>query len=167
MGLFLQLGLLVLVAWGLWSVCQPRSAFVVRIKDGKPKVAKGTVSQAFLHQIGETCSRHHVKQGVVRGVVKGRSNRPDILRRRSAGLPAAIAQPLDFDRLDHRSRPETTLTESRLTRADRDSTSRMRDLQHHVRDCRQSRSHHYNPSCAHNRSVRSIRQNPRCSDLRE
>jgi hypothetical protein len=90
MGPFLQLGLLVLVAWGLWSVCQPRCAFVVRIKDGKPKVAKGTVTQAFLHQIGELFSRHHVEQGVVRGVVK--SGR--IALTFSGGIPPACRQQL-------------------------------------------------------------------------
>jgi hypothetical protein len=90
MGLFLQLGLLVLVAWGLWSVFQPRCAFVVRIKDGKPKVARGTVTQAFLHQIGEMSSRHHVEQGVVRGVVKG--GRIALIF--SRGIPPAYRQQL-------------------------------------------------------------------------
>jgi hypothetical protein len=69
--LFLKLGLMALAAWGLWSVCRPRSAFVVRIKGGVPRVAEGKVTQAFVYQIREACSRHQVGHGVVRGVIKG------------------------------------------------------------------------------------------------
>jgi Protein of unknown function (DUF3634) len=88
--LFLKLGLVALAAWGLWSVCRPRSAFVVRIEGGVPRVAKGTVTQAFAHQIGETCSRHHVGTGVVRGVIKGRR----IALSFSRGIPPTCRQQL-------------------------------------------------------------------------
>jgi Protein of unknown function (DUF3634) len=90
MELFLKLGPLALGAWVLWSVYRPQSAFVVRIKGGVPRVAKGTVIQAFLHQIGETCGRHHVEQGVVRGVIKGRR----IALSFSRGMPPTCRQQL-------------------------------------------------------------------------
>jgi len=90
MELFLKLGLVALGALALWSVFRPRSAFVVRIKNGVPRVAKGTVTQAFLHQIGETCSRHHVRHGVVRGVIKGRR----IALSFSRGIPPTCQQQL-------------------------------------------------------------------------
>ncbi len=64
MALLFQLGLAALVAWGLWTALRPRPAFVVRIKGGVPRVARGTVTQAFLLQIGEACSRHGVSHGV-------------------------------------------------------------------------------------------------------
>jgi hypothetical protein len=86
----LTLGLAALVAWGLWSAFRPRPVFVVRIKDGVPRPAKGTVTQAFVHQIGETCRRHHVQQGVVRGVNQGRR----IALSFSRGIPPACQQQL-------------------------------------------------------------------------
>ena len=70
--LLLQLGLAALAAWALWTALRPRSAFVVRIKGGVPRVVRGTVTRSFLQQIAETCGRHGVSHGVVRGVVKGR-----------------------------------------------------------------------------------------------
>jgi Protein of unknown function (DUF3634) len=72
MVLFLQLGLVALVAWALWTAVRPRCAFVVRIKGGVPRVARGTVTRSFLQEIAETCGRHGVDRGAVRGVVKGR-----------------------------------------------------------------------------------------------
>jgi hypothetical protein len=68
----LQLGLAALVVWALWSALRPRSAFIVRIKGGVPRVTRGTVTRAFLQEIAETCGRHDVSNGVVRGVVEGR-----------------------------------------------------------------------------------------------
>ena len=67
----LQLGLAALAVWALWTALRPRFAFVVRIKGGVPRVARGTVTRAFLQEIAETCSRHGVTNGVVRGIVKG------------------------------------------------------------------------------------------------
>jgi Protein of unknown function (DUF3634) len=72
MVLLVQFGLAALAAWALWTVARPRSAFVVRIKGGVPRVARGIVTRAFLQEIAETCGRHGVDDGVVRGVVKGR-----------------------------------------------------------------------------------------------
>jgi Protein of unknown function (DUF3634) len=66
------LGLTAIVAYALWAVLQPQCAFIVQIKQGVPRVTRGTASRSFLHEIGETCRRHHVSHGVVRGVVNGR-----------------------------------------------------------------------------------------------
>jgi hypothetical protein len=70
--LFLKLGLVVAGVGIIWSVLRPRCAFVVRIKHGVPRIAKGAVTKAFLQEIGDTCNRHSVRQGVVRGLLKGR-----------------------------------------------------------------------------------------------
>jgi Protein of unknown function (DUF3634) len=70
--LLLKIGLAAMAAAILWSAFRPRAVFVVRIKDGLPRVASGTVTRAFLQQIGDTCSRHAVRGGIVRGVAKNR-----------------------------------------------------------------------------------------------
>jgi hypothetical protein len=69
--LVLLLGLIALAAWALWSVIGTQYAFVVRIEDGKPRVAGGKVTRAFLHEIGTTCRRHGVKDGMIRGAARG------------------------------------------------------------------------------------------------
>jgi hypothetical protein len=71
LALFLNLGLVLLAAAVVWTAWRPRCAFVVRIKDGVPRAAKGTVTRAFLREIGETCKQHAFRNGAVRGVVKG------------------------------------------------------------------------------------------------
>jgi hypothetical protein len=87
---FFQLGLTVLVLWAIWTALRPRSIFVVRIKKGVPRVVTGTVTRAFVHQIGETCGRHGVSHGVVRGVVKGRT----IALAFAGGIPPSCQQQL-------------------------------------------------------------------------
>jgi Protein of unknown function (DUF3634) len=86
----LLITLTVLVLWGLWSVARPRAAFVVRIANGTPHVAHGTVTQAFLQEMREVCGRNQVKNGVVRGVVKDRR----IALEFSDGMPAPCRQQL-------------------------------------------------------------------------
>jgi hypothetical protein len=67
----LKLGLLLLVAWGLWSALRPRPQFVVRITNGVPHVARGKVAATFLQEISAACDRHGVRRGEVRGVAAG------------------------------------------------------------------------------------------------
>jgi len=69
--LLFLLALVLIVVWGLFSALQPRPVFVVRVEAGKVRLVRGKVSQAFLQQIGETCDRHGVRRGVVRGVANG------------------------------------------------------------------------------------------------
>jgi Protein of unknown function (DUF3634) len=90
MVLLLQLGLAAFVAWALWTAVRPRCAFVVRIKEGVPRVARGTVTRSFLQEIAETSGRHLVDEGVIRGVVKGRR----IVLTFSAGMPPPCQQQL-------------------------------------------------------------------------
>jgi hypothetical protein len=90
MDLFLKLGLVALAAWAIWSACRPRPSFVVRIKSGTPKVVSGKVTQSFVHEIGETCSRHRVTNGSVRGVMKGQR----IALTFSRGFPPTCQQQL-------------------------------------------------------------------------
>jgi hypothetical protein len=66
--------LLVLIAvpiWAIWSATKPKSAFVIRLTDGIPRVSQGTVTREFLHEVGQTCARHGVRRAVVRGLVRG------------------------------------------------------------------------------------------------
>ena len=67
--LLLALGLI--VVWGVWSAIHPQPVFVVRVEDGKARAVRGKVTPAFLQQIGETCDRHGVRRGVVRGMANG------------------------------------------------------------------------------------------------
>jgi hypothetical protein len=64
-------GLVLLVAWGLWAACHPQPVFVIRVEDGVARLVRGKVTQAFLQQIDETCDRHQVRHAVVRGVANG------------------------------------------------------------------------------------------------
>ena len=61
-----------LVGWGLYSACRPRPVFVVRISDGVPRAARGQVTRGFLQEVSETCARHEVRRGSIRGVAHGR-----------------------------------------------------------------------------------------------
>jgi hypothetical protein len=88
--ILLQLGVAALVAWALWTALRPRSAFVVRVRGGAPQVIRGTVSRAFLHEIGETCTRHGVTDGLVRGVV----TRGRVALAFSTGIPPHCRQQL-------------------------------------------------------------------------
>jgi hypothetical protein len=63
-----QLALLALVIWGLWTALRPRPIFVVRIRDRIPRLASGKIAPGFLQEIGEVCGRHGVSRGEVRGV---------------------------------------------------------------------------------------------------
>ena len=90
MALVLVIALVVLVLWALWSVSRPRDAFVVRIASGVPRVARGTVTKAFVAEVGEVCRRHGVRNGAVRGVVKDRR----ITLAFSAGISAPCRQQL-------------------------------------------------------------------------
>jgi hypothetical protein len=67
----LLLGLVALAAWALWSLIRTQYAFIVRIEAGTPRIAGGKVTQAFLHEIGETCRRHGVTDAEIRGTAKG------------------------------------------------------------------------------------------------
>jgi hypothetical protein len=86
----LQLAVVALLVWILYSVFRPRPVFVVRLERGVPRIAKGTVARAFVQEIGETCGRHGVRDCVVRGVVTG----PKIALVFSDGLPAPCRQQL-------------------------------------------------------------------------
>jgi len=86
----LKLLLVALAAWAIWSACRPRSAFVIRIVRGVPLVAHGKVAREFLQEVGQTCGRHGVSQGVVRGLVKGKR----IALSFSGGMPEPCRQQL-------------------------------------------------------------------------
>jgi hypothetical protein len=70
--LAVRIVVLVLVVAGFWLAFQPRYAFVVHIKQGELRVAKGKVTAAFLRLVGEVCGEFGVSRGWVGGVRRGR-----------------------------------------------------------------------------------------------
>jgi hypothetical protein len=69
--ILVKLLVVALVMWMCWVMLQPRCAFVVKVKDGHARAARGVVTPAFLEQVGEMCSRHGVQHGTVRGIIRG------------------------------------------------------------------------------------------------
>jgi hypothetical protein len=85
-----QLAAGALLVWLLWRALGPRYVFVVRLKDGQPRVTQGTVAPAFLREIADTAARHGVTSGVVRGVARqGR-----VVLAFSSGFPPPCQQQL-------------------------------------------------------------------------
>lgn len=66
------LALIPLAGWALYSACRPRPVFVVRISEGIPRADRGKVPRGFLQEIAETCARHRVRQGEIRGMAADR-----------------------------------------------------------------------------------------------
>jgi hypothetical protein len=60
------------IGWVLYTICRPRPVFVVRLRDGVPRAARGPVTRRFLQDVAEICARHGVRNGEVRGVAAGR-----------------------------------------------------------------------------------------------
>ncbi len=80
--------LVLVIGLVLYTVCRPRPLFVVRISDGVPRAARGQVTRGFLQDVAETCARHGVRDGEVRGHAAGR--RIELVF--SAGIPAPCRQ---------------------------------------------------------------------------
>ena len=55
------------MAHALW----PRPAFLIRIKGGRPTVARGPVDPDFLDAVADLCRRHGIGSGTIRGVRRG------------------------------------------------------------------------------------------------
>jgi hypothetical protein len=90
LNILISLGIVALIAWVLWHLLRSRAAFVVRIEEGNPRIERGTVTPAFLHEIDDTCRRNQVTGGLVRGV--SRDGR--IVLEFSAGIPSSCQQQL-------------------------------------------------------------------------
>ncbi len=70
--LLIQLAVVAFFAWVVWTIAQPRCAFVVRIDGGMPEKVKGVVTTAFLSAVKDMAQSHGVQRGAVRGLVRGR-----------------------------------------------------------------------------------------------
>lgn len=88
--MLLRLALLGLAVAGLWMLWRSRYVFIVRIRNGRPSVARGKVMKAFLEDVAEVCSRENVSSGTIKGVRKG--NR--IVMVFSRGIPPYCRQQL-------------------------------------------------------------------------
>jgi hypothetical protein len=60
------------VGWVIWSILQPRFAFEIRIEDGRARLRKGKVTQAFVDSVAEICRDAGVGRGWIGGVLNGR-----------------------------------------------------------------------------------------------
>jgi hypothetical protein len=87
-GLFLLVGALVI--WGVWRASRPRRVFVVRVRDGEPRVTTGAVTPAFLQRVREVSASHGVRTATVSGVAQGTR----IVLQFSRQIPAAGCQQL-------------------------------------------------------------------------
>jgi hypothetical protein len=59
------------IGWVLYTISRPRPVFVVRIRDGVARAARGQVTRVFLQDVAEACDRHGVRDGEVRGLTAG------------------------------------------------------------------------------------------------
>lgn len=82
--------LVILIGWGIYAVLRPGGVFVVRIRGGVPRSARGVVTAGFLRDVAEVCARHGVRRGTLRGVAIGRRIRLEF----SADIPEACRQQL-------------------------------------------------------------------------
>ena len=63
----LELVLVLLVVVAVLLACRPRPVFVIRIRDGTARAARGPVPPAFVGQVQDICREHHLATGTIRG----------------------------------------------------------------------------------------------------
>jgi hypothetical protein len=56
----------------LWALIQQRYIFKIHIKSGRPRIAKGKVTAAFLARITDVCQEFDVRRGWIGGVAHGK-----------------------------------------------------------------------------------------------
>ena len=87
----LPLGAALAVAAIFWFAFQyAQTAFIVRIKFGRPQIAKGKLTAGFLQELEDVCREHQIESGTIRGMKRGRR----IALKFSAGIPPACQQRL-------------------------------------------------------------------------
>jgi hypothetical protein len=64
--------LVVLLAPVLWFAFRGQYVFVVRVRAGRPRGARGKVTDDFLREVGEVFRQHGLTRGAVRSVARGR-----------------------------------------------------------------------------------------------
>ncbi len=65
--LLIEIGLGLLVAWGIWRALSPGPLFEIRIKNGVARRTRGAVSASFVREVQETCQDSGVDRGAIRG----------------------------------------------------------------------------------------------------
>ncbi|CAN5515513.1 hypothetical protein BH10PLA2_BH10PLA2_33080 [soil metagenome] len=61
-----------LVGWFLWALVQPRYVFLVKIRNGRPRIIKGSMTSAFAEQITNVCQEFEISQGWISGSSHGK-----------------------------------------------------------------------------------------------
>ncbi len=64
--------LLGVAAWVAWSLFQPRYVFEIHVRDGRPSLRRGRVTNAFLGRVALVCQECGVARGWIGGVPRGR-----------------------------------------------------------------------------------------------
>jgi hypothetical protein len=75
---------LVIVAAGVWSL-RPTVVFVIRFRQGTPRVVRGRLAETALRSIHEICRQNGVTTGEIRGLPVGRRIRLTFSREFSPG----------------------------------------------------------------------------------
>ena len=63
----IELVLVLVVVVAVLLACRPRPVFVIRIRDGTARAARGPVPQAFVGQVQDVCREQHLSTGTIRG----------------------------------------------------------------------------------------------------
>lgn len=64
----LGLGLVLVFGYFLWTAFKPQCAFVIAIRDGVARLARGKATQAFVDAVSEVCGECDLQRGEVRGI---------------------------------------------------------------------------------------------------
>src|SRR4051794_33133149 len=67
-----QLVLVGLALWVIWSLFPPRYVFEIQIREGRPRIRKGKVTPAFLAQVADVCREGGISKGRIAGVKCGK-----------------------------------------------------------------------------------------------
>jgi hypothetical protein len=69
---YLLIGIVVasVAGFAAWQATTRGRVFVIRIREGVPKLVRGKVSTGFVAEIGDVLSRHRVRRGTIFGVNK-------------------------------------------------------------------------------------------------
>jgi hypothetical protein len=84
-----KLAIVAVVGWVLWKTLQPRTAFVITIAKGEPRVTSGKATASLLDEVATVCREHGVQCGRIRGVIRRKG---EFSLAFSRGLPPGLQQ---------------------------------------------------------------------------
>ena len=81
-------GLAILAGWAIYAATRAGGVFVVKVRGGVPRAARGVVTTGFLRDVAEICAQHQVRSATIRGLAVGRRIRLEFSR----GMPTGCRQ---------------------------------------------------------------------------